>query len=193
VRAARWIAAVLWPIVVFAGVFVGGGFLFLGPPADEEYELEVALYYLKHEYASKKRMAANVDAHRAQIEEVARMVERVRRVLPDAFDPDFPAVREAARRRGVRITEAKLAPEELREFYARLPMHIKLAGRYHDLGGFAADVEKAPGSLLLQNLRLAPAAVRGQVTLEADVVAFRHRTDAEVEAHRKKAATGARP
>jgi len=190
VRIVRWIAAVLSFLGVFLAVFIGGAFLVLRPKADAEYELEVSLGRLKDEYARKKHQAENLDAFRAQMRELERIVSRARSVLPDAFDRDFSAVYDAARRRALRIDEAVLAPEQPREFFSRLPLRIKLTGRYHDLGAFAADVEGAPGSLVLQDLRLYPAATPGRVTMEGYVMAYRYRTDEEIEAERKKAARG---
>jgi type IV pilus assembly protein PilO len=172
-------AAVLFPIVVFLAAFIGGGFLLVKPKADEAYELEVSLDRLKTDYVRKKRQAENLDAFRAQLAEIERLAARVRSALPDRFDRDFTPVREAARRRGVRMEEARLAPEQVREFFARLPLRIKVTGRYHDLGAFAADLERAAGSLVLQDLRLYPAPRPGQVTMEANVTAFRYRTEQE--------------
>jgi type IV pilus assembly protein PilO len=185
-----WIARVLRWVVPFLLVFFAAGEFFLQPKSDELYEEQVTLTRLTDEYVNKKRQAENLDAFRAQLLEIGRLNAQLTSVLPDKFDPNFVHLHDAVRRRSLRVEEARLADEQRSDFYARLPMRIKVSARFHELGAFAADLERAPGCLVLQDLSLDPSPTPGQVTMQAWVLAHRYLTDEEIAAQRKKAAKG---
>lgn len=189
-QAGIWIARVLRWVVPFLVVFFAAVELFLEPKFDEFYEETETRTRLMEEYVNKKRQAENLDALRAQLLEVGRLNAQLTSVLPDKFDPNFEHLHDASRRRSLRVEEARLADEQRREFYSRLPMRIKVSGRFHELAAFAADLERAPGCLVLQDLSLDPSPTPGQVTMHGWVVAHRYLTDEEIAAQRKKAAKG---
>ena len=187
-RLAVWVARLLRWVVPFLVVTLAAGELLLGPKADEAHAEEMAVARLTAEYVGKRRQAENLEAMRAQLVEARRIRDRLETMLPDKIDPGFAHLHDAARRRGLRVEEARLRDEQRREFHSRLPLWIRVEGRFHQLGAFAADLEHAPGCLVLQDLSLAPAATPGHVTLQGWVLAHRYLSDEEVAAQRKQAA-----
>ncbi len=179
-NALRWIAP-------FAVVLLAAYLLVLQPQLDELDELRAAQTKLKEEYLGKKKQAVNLDVYRVQLREADTLFGKLLIALPSRIHREFGDVLRAARSRGVRIEE--LRPEQYevaREFYAELGAQLKVSGRFHDLGRFAADLAGAPGSLLLQELSLDAGPAPGRVTMTATLRSFRYLDDEEVAAARKR-------
>ena len=172
-----------WP-VTFALVFFAAGYLLFTPGAEEREAQEESFGKLKDEYVSKKRQAANLDVLRTQLIEVERQLGEYMAELPDSYDLEFKHIRASAARRQVRIEEMRPAKEQKREFYAMLPVQVRITGRFHDLGAFLADLGRAPGSPHLWNWVLQPSGA-GQVKLEGWLWTHRYLSDEEVAAQRK--------
>jgi len=181
VKLVRWIGIfVLVQAVAYFAVFQA--------QLEEIDELEVSISRLKDEYLSKKKQAVNLDLYREQLREADAVFGKLLTALPNRIHREFGDVLRAARRRGVRIEELRPdADERTREFYAELGAQLKVSGRFHDLGRFAADLAGAPGSLLLQDLSLDASPVPGLVSMSATLRTFRYMDDEEVAAQRKRA------
>ena len=88
------------------------------------------------------------------------------------------------------------ATENLTEFYAELPVNIKVTGNYHDLGAFASDVAKMPRIVLLTDLKVDPPNKEGLLSMEAVAKTYRYLDEEEVAKQRKTAKdkkAGAKP
>ena len=85
----------------------------------------------------------------------------------------------------------KPGQEQIKDFYAELPIAVKINGGYHDFGAFAADIAKLPRIVTLNNLSIAPIKDGGQLSLDATTKTFRYLDEEEV-ARQKKAAQGAK-
>ncbi len=180
----RWIA----PFLI---VFLAAQAFILQPMVAEIGELEASVDRLKAEYLEKTRQVLNLDALRGQLAEADLALAKVAADLPDGFDPAIAdRLSGLARGRGLRVEEIRLAGESTRDFYGWRAVRIKLTGRYHDLGAFAAELDRLPGCLMLQDLSLQPAPGQRQLTMEGYVRVFRYLSEEEVAAQRKKAVKG---
>jgi type IV pilus assembly protein PilO len=83
---------------------------------------------------------------------------------------------------------------QVKDYYAELPIAIRITGRYHAIGAFAADVANLSRIVTLNNLTIMPAAKdsTGLLAMDATARTFRYLDAAEVEAQ-KQAKSGAKP
>src|SRR5882672_8726905 len=94
---------------------------------------------LKDEYLKKKQQAVNLDLHRQQLREIDTQFGALLRQLPNRSQMDalLVDINQAGLGRGLQFELFKPAPSEtVREFYAELPIQVKVVGNYHDMGAF---------------------------------------------------------
>jgi len=128
---------------------------------------------LKEEYLGKKKQAINLDLHRQQLPNRSQM---------DALLVD---INQAGLGRGLQFELFKPAPSEtVREFYAELPIQVKVVGNYHDMGAFASDVGQLSRIVTLNDVSI-QAGKDGILTMDAVARTFRYLDDEEVAAQRK--------
>jgi type IV pilus assembly protein PilO len=97
-------------------------------------------------------------------------------------------INQAGLGRGLQFELFRPAPQETRrDFYAELPITIKVTGSYHDIGAFASDIGKLSRIVTLENIALAPMA-KGGLTLDATAKTFRYLDDEELATQRRAAA-----
>ena len=102
---------------------------------------------LKQEYVDKKRQAVNLDLLRAQLQEIETSFGTLLKQLPNKSQMEalLVDINQAGLGRGLQFELFKPAPSETtREFYAELPISIKLTGNFHDMGAFASDIGQLP-------------------------------------------------
>ena len=99
-------------------------------------------------------------------------------------------VNQAGLRRGLQFELFRPAQEQIKDFYAELPIAVKINGTYHDFGAFAADIAKLPRIVTLNNLSIAPLK-DGVLTMDATTKTFRYLDEEEI-ARQKKPAQGAK-
>jgi len=181
---------VLVLIVILIGIPVAGFF------ADTQAQLEeleagaVEETRLKTSYVDKKKQAVNLDLHRQQLREIDTQFGALLRQLPNKSQMDalLVDINQAGLGRGLQFELFKPAAGELqREFYAELPITIKVTGTYHDMGAFASDVGQLSRIVTLNDV-----AIRGSkdgvLFMDATARTFRYLDDAEIAAQRRSAA-----
>ena len=144
----------------------------------------------KNEYLGKKKQAVNLDLHRQQLREIDTQFGALLRQLPDKSQMDalLVDINQAGLGRGLQFELFKPAPSEnAREFYAELPIQVKLVGTYHDMGAFASDVGQLSRIVTLNDVKIG-AGKDGNLTMEATARTFRYLDDSEIAAQRKSAA-----
>jgi type IV pilus assembly protein PilO len=166
----------LWLIIIIA--FGVGGWFGQQLQADEQK--------LKDEYKSKMQQAINLDELRKQREQVSQYVLTLEKQLPSKSEMDalLSDINQAGVGRGLDFELFKPGQTNVKEYYAELPIAIKLAGKYHDLGAFASDIANLPRIVTLNNLNLA-AGKGGALTLDATAKTYRYLDADEVAAQRK--------
>src|SRR5919109_1120267 len=145
---------------------------------------------LKQEYLDKKKQAINLDLHRAQLREIDTQFGTLLRQLPNKSQMDalLVDINQAGLGRGLQFELFKPAPSEsAKEFYAELPIQVKVTGTYHDMGAFASDVGQLSRIVTLNDVKI-EAAKDGVLTMEATARTFRYLDDQEVAQQRKAAA-----
>jgi len=144
---------------------------------------------LKGDYVKKKQQSVNLDLHRQQLREIDSSFGTLLKQLPNRSQMDalLVDINQAGLGRGLQFDLFKPAPQEtLRDFYAELPIQLKVAGSYHDIGQFASDIGQLSRIVTLNDLSLA--ATKEGISMDAVAKTFRYLDDDEVSSQRKAAA-----
>lgn len=169
-------------------VLVGIGYWFMWSPAIDELDQSVAKEKeLRQVFLAKKSQAIKIEAYRQQMVEIERTFGALLKQLPDKSEMDglLTDVNQAGLGRGLEFELFKPGQETVAEFYAEMPIQIKVLGGYHDLGAFATDVSKLPRIVTLNNLIIQPAnkeSKDGRLVLEAVAKTYRYLDSSEISA-----------
>lgn len=147
----------------------------------------------KDDYLNKKKQAVNLDLHKQQLREIDTQFGALLKQLPNKSQMDalLVDINQAGLGRGLQFELFKPAAQEtVREFYAELPISVKVVGVYHDMGAFASDVGQLSRIVTLNNVGITTGK-DGTLTMDVTARTFRYLDDDEVAAQRK-AAAGAR-
>jgi type IV pilus assembly protein PilO len=148
---------------------------------------------LKQQYLGKKKQAINLDLHRQQLREIDTQFGALLKQLPNKSQMDalLVDINQAGLGRGLQFELFKpAAAEQRREFYAELPIDVKVTGTYHDMGAFASDVGQLSRIVTLKDVNIV-AGKDGNLTMDAIARTFRYLDDDEVAEQRKAAKKGA--
>jgi len=148
--------------VLLAVVFVlllALGYYFLLSPALETLDQEKAKeQQLRDVFFAKKSQAINLEAYRAQMVEIEKTFGALLRQLPDKSQIDglLTDINQAGLSRGLEFELFKPGSETQAEFYAEMPIAIKVVGTYHDLGAFASDISRLSRIVTISNVAVVP-------------------------------------
>ena len=188
-KAVAWLAAA-------AAVVALGWFTLL---TDATEELEVARQQepqLQARYRDRLAQAVNLGELRKQKLQVQEYVMQLEKQLPGKAEMDalLSDINQAGLGRGLQFELFRPGQVQVKDYYAELPIAIRVSGRYHDIGSFAADVANLSRIVTLQNVSIAPVQARdGGSTLAMDATArtYRYLDENEIAAQRKAAAAKA--
>jgi type IV pilus assembly protein PilO len=180
---------VLCAVGVAAAVMVAGYFGYWSSQFEEQEAGAQAELKLREEYRFKTNQAVNLEALRAQKVQVDQYVERLQKQLPSKAEMAalLTDINQAGSGRGLQFELFKPAQVVVKDYYAELPIDIKVTGSYHDIGAFAGDMANLSRIVTLNNMALSTGK-DGLLTLEAVAKTFRYLDPEEVQAQRKAAA-----
>ncbi len=144
---------------------------------------------LKQAYVDKKRQAVNLDLLRAQLREIETSFGALLKQLPNKSQMEalLVDINQAGLGRGLQFELFRPAQNETqRDFYAELPITVKLTGNYHDMGAFASDIGQLPRIVTLNDIVLS-VGKDGMLTMDTTAKTFRYLDDAEIQAQRRAA------
>ena len=174
-----------------AAVVVLGWVALLSGQKDElqaERDREPAL---KQDYQSKVAKAVNLDALRKQRIQVEEYVKQMEKQLPGKAEMDalLSDINQAGLGRGLDFELFRPGQVVVKDYYAELPIAIRVTGAYHDIGAFAADVANLSRIVTLHDLVIGNVAGRdagGNLYLEATARTYRYLDPAELQASREQ-------
>ena len=187
-----------WPLLpklaMFAGVVVAIvvvlWFTWLNG-SDAELEAEQAKEMtLRDAYRGKLAQAVNLEALKKQKEQVQQYVTQLEKQLPSKAEMDalLSDINQAGLGRSLNFELFRPGAVSVKEYYAELPITVRVTGRFHDVGAFAADVANLSRIVTLNNLSVVPGR-DGALVMDAIAKTFRYLDPDEVAAQRK----GAKP
>ena len=186
-----------WPAVpryllcaaVTVAVIAGLWFAWLNT-SDEELTTErAAEVKLREDFTKKLSQAASLDALKKQREQVQQYVTQIEKQLPSKAEMDalLSDINQAGLGRSLQFELFRPGQVSVKEYYAELPIAVRVTGRYHDMASFAADIANLSRIVTLNNLTLTPAK-EGTLTMDTTAKTFRYLDNDEVALQRKATA-----
>ena len=143
---------------------------------------------LKEQYSQKKAKAINFELYVQQLTEVEQSFGALVKQLPNRSEIDalLTDVNQAGLGRGLQFDLFRPAPQEkMADFYAELPISIRITGNYHDIGAFASDVAALPRIVTLNDVAIAND--KGTLSMDAVAKTFRYLDEEEIAKQRAAA------
>jgi len=199
-----------WPVLPKAAAFVGaaaamllaGWFLVLSAQANELQSERDKEPTLKQDYQVKLAQAVNLAELKKQRIQVQEYVTQLEKQLPGKAEMDalLSDINQSGLGRGLEFDLFKPGQVVVKDYYAELPISIKVSGRYHDVGAFAGDIANLSRIVTLHNLQVSAANnvkdAGGALVMEATARTYRYLDPAEIDeqkagkAKQKKSGTG---
>lgn len=176
-------------VVVTLIVLVALWFVWLTNSNDEleaERSKEVAL---KTDFQKKVAQAANLDLLKKQREQVQQYVTVLEKQLPSKAEMDalLSDINQAGLGRSLQFELFRPGSVSVKDYYAELPIAVRVTGRYHDMGAFAADVASLSRIVTLNNLSITPQKDKDVLTMDATARTYRYLDDEERAAQKRAA------
>lgn len=145
---------------------------------------------LKEEFLSKKQQAVNLELHKQQLNEIDRSFGALLKQLPNKAEVEslLVEINQSGMGRGLQFELFKPGAEIVKDFYAELPISVRLTGSYHDFGAFAGDIGRLSRIVTLNNLSIASQQKDGTMVLDAVTKTFRYLDEEELARQRKATA-----
>ena len=183
-------------IAILAGILVGAYFLDWSGQQEELENGKKEEIKLKDDYLSKKKQSINLDLHKQQLREIDQSFGALLKQLPNRAQMDalLVDINQAGLGRGLQFELFKPATgESAKEFYAELPIQVRVVGNYHDMGAFASDLGQLSRIVTLNDVTISAAKDGGQLQMDATARTFRYLDDEEVAAQRKSSKAAKAP
>ncbi|WP_298925464.1 type 4a pilus biogenesis protein PilO [uncultured Ramlibacter sp.] len=188
-----------WPVIprlalclaLMAAIVVALWFVWLSGSAEELEAEQAKEVTLREDYKKKLVQAINLDALKKQREQVQQYVTQLEKQLPSKAEMDalLSDINQAGLGRSLYFDLFRPGQVVVKEYYAELPISLRVTGRYHDVGAFASDIANLSRIVTLNNLQVMPGK-DGTLVLDATAKTFRYLDNDEVAAQRKAAAPG---
>ena len=140
-------------------VLVGLGYWFLWSPQIEEFDqAEAKEQELRQVFTTKKGQAIKIEAYKQQMVDIEKTFGALLKQLPDKSQMDglLTDINQAGLGRGLEFELFKPGQETVADFYAEMPIQIRIKGNYHDVGAFATDISKLSRIVTLNDMAIAP-------------------------------------
>jgi type IV pilus assembly protein PilO len=167
-------------------ILVGLGYWFLWRPAIDEFDQAKAKEEeLRQVFLTKKAQAVKVEAYKQQMIDIEKTFGALLKQLPDKSQMDglLTDINQAGLGRGLEFDLFKPGQETVADFYAEMPIQIKIKGSYHDIGAFATDISKLSRIVTLNDLSIAPLSKDTKdsvLTMEAVAKTYRYLDSSEI-------------
>ena len=177
-----------WPLaprvaslVLMFGVILVAGWWFVWNPQVETLAAKLQEEVrLREDWVGKKKQAVNLDLYQEQKAEIDRVFGALLKQLPNKTEIEalLVEINQSGLGRGLQFELFKPLAEAKKDFYAELPITVKLTGSYHDIGAFASDIGRLSRIVTLNNISLTPGAAG--MTLDATTLTYRALDDEEL-------------
>lgn len=148
---------------------------------------------LRATFLEKKKLAIDLPLHKKRLDDIEKQFGALLKQLPGKAEMDalLIDINQAGLGRGLQFELFRPAARETtRDFYAELPITIKVTGNYHDIGAFASDIGKLSRIVTLNDIALAT--TKDGLAMDATAKTFRYLDEGEI-AQQRRAATKAKP
>jgi type IV pilus assembly protein PilO len=185
-----------WPLLpkivvltlILVAIVVAGGLLDWRDQLEALDRVQTEEAKLRESYASKKAKAVNLELYVQQLREIEQSFGALLKQLPNKSEMDalLTDINQAGLGRGLQFELFKPAAQErLADFYAELPISVKVTGTYHDMGAFASDVAQLPRIVTLNDVVITND--KGTLIMDAVAKTFRYLDEDELARQRRSA------
>ncbi|PLC05173.1 pilus assembly protein PilO [Variovorax sp. RO1] len=192
----------MWPAVpryalclaVTALALAGLWFLWLTNSNDELEAERAKEVTLRADYKKKVAQAANLDLLKKQREQVQQYVILLEKQLPSKAEMDalLSDINQAGLGRSLQFELFRPGQVSVKDYYAELPIAVRVTGRYHDMGAFAADVASLSRIVTLNNVTVTPQKDKDVLTMDATARTYRYLDEDERAAQKRATAPKAK-
>ncbi len=190
-----------WPMLpkagalalLFIAILAAGAFVDWKDQYETFNQAQDAEIKLRAQYTEKKGKAINYELYRQQLFEIEQSFGALLKQLPNRAEMDalLTDINQAGLGRGLQFELFKPASQErMADFYAELPINIRITGNYHDMGAFASDIAQLPRIVTLNDVSINND--KGVLSMEAVAKTYRYLDEDEVARQRKVAKEGAK-
>ena len=181
-----WPAVPRWILLIVIAIFIVGlsWYVYLSDFDETLTTAQARELTLKEDYKTRLRKAVNLDVLRKQREQVLQYVTQLEKQLPSKAEMAalLSDINQAGIGRSLQFDLFKPGQTVVKDYYAELPISLKVNGKYHDIGYFAADVANLSRIVTLNNIAIAPASKEGSaLVLEATARTFRYLDSQEIQ------------
>ncbi len=173
----------LFAVIIAAGIFLDMGLYRPITLLDEELKKaeQILEEDLKPKFETKAALAANLDAYKAQLEEMERSFGAMLQKLPEDLQIDslIIDVSQAGLRSGLEFDLIKPGPQTPQEFYVELPIDITVVGTYHEFGDFVSGLSELNRIVSVHNVNLAPLSETGKLQMQLVAKTYKAKVEAE--------------
>jgi type IV pilus assembly protein PilO len=185
-----------WPLlpkaailtVLFLIIVAAGGLLDWRDELESLERLQADENKLKEDYTTKKARAVNLELYVQQLKDIEQSFGALLKQLPNKSEMDalVTDINQAGLGRGLQFELFKPAAQErVADFYAELPINVRVTGSYHDMGAFASDVAQLPRIVTLNDVSIVND--KGTLTMDAVAKTFRYLDEEELAKQRRLA------
>lgn len=170
-------------------VFAGAWYFLINDQMDELAKRQKQETELKKDYVDKYARVVNLEPLRKQRQEVEQYVVQLEKQLPGRAEMDalLSDINQAGVGRSLQFELFKPAKEEIKDYYALLPVDIKVSGSFPDVAGFAADIAHLSRIVTLSNIEVTQAKEGGALGLHATANTYRYLDKSEMAVQQQNA------
>jgi len=186
-----------WPVIpriaallgLFLAILLAGWWFFWSDELEALTARQQDELKLKDEFVAKKTQAVNLDLYTQQLTEIDRSFGALLKQLPNKSEVEslLIEINQSGMGRGLQFDLFKPGQEISQDFYAELPISVRLTGNYHDFGAFAGDIGRLSRIVTLNNISITANAQgkEGNLVMDAVTKTFRYLDEEELAAKRK--------
>lgn len=176
-------------IIVCAAVAVAGFFLDVKKQSAKLQRAEREEITLKQEFENKQAKAVNLDAYKQQLKDIEESFGAMLRQLPSKTEVEglLVDISQTGLASGIEFQLFKPEGERYIDFYAELPIKMKMTGTYHEFGNFVSGVAALPRIVTLHDISITKDGKSDRLTMEVTAKTYRYLDEAEIAAHKKTA------
>jgi type IV pilus assembly protein PilO len=185
-----------WPVLpkivvlalLFVAIVAAGAFFDWKDQLESLERVQGEEVQLREQYTEKKAKAVNFDLYVQQLKEIEQSFGALLKQLPNKSEMDalLTDINQAGLGRGLQFELFRPASQErMSDFYAELPINVRITGTYHDMGAFASDVAQLPRIVNLNDIAIVND--KGVLAMEGVARTFRYLDEEEIAKQRRAA------
>jgi type IV pilus assembly protein PilO len=181
-------------VLLLIAVVVAGWYAYWDGLHEELAKAQATETTLKKEFIDKKKQAVNLPELKKQLVQVGQYVASLEKQLPSKAEMDalLTDINQSGLGRGLQFELFRPGSVSVKEYYAELPIAVRVTGSYHDLGAFASDIAQLSRIVTLNDMSITQSAPGAPLAMDTTAKTFRYLDGEEVASQRKAKAPAAK-